>query len=242
MAIGFWGCHSYEAKTLKGQALMGWEHFNLNLTHSNDFSIDARNLILRVFDTATDALADEWKTESQAREKAIAEAYKVDEGEGGYLSQEYDWEKDMYRQRNQGVGALALDWLTCSLQGALHSAKTYLDSTHPPKPPYKGDGWLERVSNEYKERFGIDFRKGPVAFERIQELVLARNAGIHRDDGNLEKYLKTTADPRFIDSESEDRFFVTKDALVSTIQECEQFLKWIVSEIERLGPSPKRSK
>jgi len=110
----------------------------------------------------------------------------------------------LYRQRKQGVGALGLDWLMCSLQGALHSAKKYLNSTHAPKPPYKGRGWLEKVSNEYQQRFGIDFTKGPIHFERIQELVLARNAGIHRDDGNLETYLEKIEKLRFVDGE--DRF------------------------------------
>lgn len=219
---------------------MGWEHFNLNLMESTDFSITAQNVILRVFDIAISALDDEWERESESYEKAIAEGYKVDESEGDISLQERDWAEDLHRQRKQGVGALALDWLMCSLQGAIHSAKKYLNSTHAPKPPYKGDGWLEKVSNEYQQRFGIDFTKGPVRFERIQELVLARNAGIHRDDGILKTYLDKIEKPRFVDGE--DRFFVTKDDLVSTVQECEQFLKWVVAEIEKLRPSPKRSK
>lgn len=220
---------------------MGWEDFNLGLMQSMDFSITAQNVILRVFDSASDALDEEWERESENYDKAIAEAYGVDESEGSYVSQEREWEGDLYRQRKQGVGALSLDWLMCSLQGALHSAKKYLDSTHPAKGRYyRKRGWLGEVTDEYQQRFAIDFTKGPVSFERIQELVLARNAGIHRDDGNLDAYITTIDKPKFVDGE--DRFFVTKDALVSSIQECEQFLKWVVSEIEKLGPSRKRSK
>jgi hypothetical protein len=204
---------------------------------AGDFSIDAKSLILHVFEIASTALDEEWKKDTEFFNKKIAEAYAVDEGEGGYLSQEKDWEEHLYRQRMQGVGALALDWLMCSLQGALHSAKRYLDSTHAPKPPYKGDGWLGKVSNEYQQRFNIDFSKGPVSFERIQELVLARNAGIHRDDGNLEAYLKKISKPAFVDGE--DQFFVTTGALVLIIQECEKFIKWVVSEIEKLRPIAK---
>ena len=122
----------------------------------------------------------------------------------------------------------------CSLQGALHSAKRYLDSTHPPKPPYKGDGWIGKVSNEFQQRFNIDFSKGPIPFERIQELVLARNAGIHRDQGNLETYVAKIPKPAFVDEEGQ--FFVTIDALILIIQDCEEFIKWVVSEIEKLHP------
>ncbi len=201
---------------------------------AGDFSLDAHSLILRVFDIARSALNEEWKKDSEYFNKAIAEAYAVDESKGGYLSQEKDWEERLYRQRMQGVGALALDWLMSKLQDALHSAKTYLNVSHAPKPPYKGDGWLGKVSNEYQQRFNIDFVKGPISFDRIQELVLARNAGIHRDQGNLETYLKKISKPAFVDQEN--RFFVTRDALILIIQDSEKFIKWVVSEIEKLRP------
>src|SRR6266436_3379708 len=219
---------------------MGWEDFNFSLMQAGDFSIDAHSLILRVFDIASNALDEEWKKDSEDFNKSIAEAYAVDESEGSYLSQEKDWEEHLYRQRMQGVGALALDWLMSKLQDALHSAKRYLDSTHPPKPPYKGDGWIGKVSNEFQQRFNIDFSKGPIPFERIQELVLARNAGIHRDQGNLETYVAKIPKPAFVDEENQ--FFVTRDALVLIIQECEKFIKWVVSEIEKLRPITKASK
>jgi hypothetical protein len=58
---------------------MGWEAFNLSLMEAGDFSIDARNLILKVFDNASQALDDEWKRESEFFKQAIGEAYKVEE-------------------------------------------------------------------------------------------------------------------------------------------------------------------
>jgi hypothetical protein len=216
---------------------MGWEDFNLGLMEAFDFSIHAQNLVLRVFDSAGTALDDEWKKYIEEFKKEIGKAYAADESEGSIMSQERDWEEDLYRQRRQGIGALALDWLMCTLQGELHSAKKYLDSTHPPNPPYNGRDWLRRVSNEYQQRFRIDFDKGPVSLERIQELALARNAGIHRDHGNLETYLKTISKPAFVDDE--DRFFVTRDALVLIIQNCQQFIEWVVAEIEKLRPRAK---
>ena len=165
---------------------MGWSNINLSLLHSVDFSISTRELILRVFDSATAALDDEHKKYKDYFDKNIGKAYERDESEGGIMSSEMDWEEDMYRQRRQGVGALALDWLTFSLQEALNGAKKYLDSSHPPKASYAGKSWLFRTANEYQERFKIDFNKAPVSFDRIQEVVLARNAGVHRHVGRCQ--------------------------------------------------------
>jgi hypothetical protein len=161
-------------------------------------------------------------------------ATEDDEAEVSSLFQEMNWEEDLYRQRKQGVGALALDWLMSELKGALLSAKRHLDSSHPAthKYDYRKD-WLRTVCGEYSERFKIEFEGAPVAFDRIRELVFARNAGIHREDPKpLERYLNEIKTPAFTDDE--DGFFVTREALLVIIQESERFLKWVVSEIEKL--------
>jgi hypothetical protein len=129
---------------------MASEDFNLWLTQSSDFSTDAQSLILRVFDSASNALNGGWKKDSQNYKEEIAKAYTVDESEGDSLSHEMDWAEDLHRQRQQGVGALSLDWLMCSLQLALDSAKNYLNSTHPSTGSYDSHGWLQTVSNEYQ--------------------------------------------------------------------------------------------
>jgi hypothetical protein len=219
------------------QNAMGWEHFNIGLMEGIDFSLKTRNLILPVFDNATNALTEEWKKYEETFAKQIADAYKRDEGEGGMMSQERFWEEDLHRQRLQGVGALALDWLMSSVQIALRGAKAYLDKTHPPKPPYNknNEGWLGCAADEYQKRFGIDLKAGPVSFERIQELVLARNAGIHRENkGNLKAYVDNIKNPVFVDGEY---FFVKRADLVAIIDDSERFITWMVSEIEKLRPS-----
>jgi hypothetical protein len=136
---------------------MGWENINLNLMEAIDFGIKTQNLILPVFDNATNALNDEGKKYLARMDKQIAEAYERDEGEGGMMSQERDWEEDLHHQRLQSVGALALDWLMASVQVALRGAKSYLDKTHPAKSPYsKDEGWLGYAADEYQKRFGIE--------------------------------------------------------------------------------------
>ena len=219
---------------------MEWENINLNLMEAIDFGIKTQNLILPVFDNATNALNDEWKKYLARMDKQIAEAYERDEGEGGMMSQERDWEEDLHHQRLQSVGALALDWLMSSVQVALRGAKSYLDNTHPAKSPYsKDEGWLGYAADEYQKRFGIDFKAGRVPFERMQELVLARNAGIHREDkAVLDEYITKIKKPAFVaEGYVGEHFFVTRDALVPMIQDCEQFIKWAVAEIQRLRPA-----
>ncbi len=167
------------------------------------FSNDAHALILRVFVTASETLDDEWKRYVKSLEKYISED--------------------------------RLDWLMSSLKGTILGSKRYLDKSHP--ADLKGyrtkKGWLLDVSKEYKDRFGIDFTVSPVPFDRIEELVFARNAGIHREDyGSLEEYIAKVKNPRFVDDER--RFIVTRDALEVVIKECEQFVQWVVSDIEKL--------
>jgi hypothetical protein len=218
---------------------VGWKDINLGLMHAMDFSIKAQHVILPLFKSASNALDAEWKAEEESYRKSIADAYKLDESEGSIMSSEKDWMEDIYRQRQQGVGSLALDWLMNALKDALHGAKTYLDKSHPAKGRYQGDGWLARIADEYQKRFGIDLSKGPMRFERIQELVLARNAGIHRSEDILDEYLKKIDKPAFVDDE--DRFFVTYDALVQIAKECEQLTEWVVKEIEKLPLAKKQT-
>lgn len=203
------------------------------------FSHDARDLILKVFVTASETLDDEWKRYVKTFEEYISEP-RADESEVGIAYSEKDWEEDRHRQRVQAIGALALDWLMSSLKGVLSRAKRYLDKSHPADPKgYKTKttkGWLGVLFKEYKDRFGIDFTAGPVPFDRIEELVFARNAGVHRENENaLGTYLDNVKHPRFVDPE--DQFFVTKDALVVVIGECEQFVVWVDSELRKRRPA-----
>jgi hypothetical protein len=212
---------------------MGWEDFNLSLMGSIDFSVNAEHLILSVFDTASNALDKEWNSYVVAIHKEFPKTVGEDDTEAEFLSQEMDWMEHLYRQRRQGLGALALDWLMCSLQGTLNGAKRYLDSTHPAEREYKGrDGWLGNVSREFQDRFNVDFHKAPVPFERIQELVLARNACIHRTDGGLKQYLNKIDKPAFVDEE--DRLFVGREALDAIIKDCQEFIRWVEHEVEQL--------
>jgi hypothetical protein len=60
---------------------------------------------------------------------------------------------------------------------------------------------------------------------------------IEKTGGFEKKYLENVQNPRFVGDKEE--IFVTEDALVVVIGECEQFVEWVLSEIGKLRP-PKR--
>jgi hypothetical protein len=67
---------------------MGWKDINLGLMHAMDFSIQAQQVILPLFKSASNALDSEWKAEEENYRKSIAEAYELDESEASILSSE----------------------------------------------------------------------------------------------------------------------------------------------------------
>ena len=108
--------------------IMGWEHFNLNLLEAFDFEITAEHLVLRVFESASEALDDEWKNYVKRFDTRMSKG--MDESQAAFAFSERDWGERSHRQRMHGVGTLALDGLKCSFQGALHSANKYLDAIY----------------------------------------------------------------------------------------------------------------
>ena len=87
-----------------------------------------------------------------------------------------------------------MDWADDSLnlvgQAALNlvqaSLREYLDGfVFRFKPPAdvkpKGDNWFERRRNLFKEAYGIEWEKGPVALADLDEINVTRNDIHHRD-------------------------------------------------------------
>jgi hypothetical protein len=207
---------------------------------SQEFSVDARELVLQVFLLTMDKLDEQWKRFEELMEERIEGTIKArgeDEVESVPIYEEMALEQELQRQRKQGVGALALDWLMYSLKDTLNRAKRYFDESHPAKPRYKGDGWIAKMKAEYLDRFGIDLEQGP-HFTRIEELTLARNAGIHRDEKTIREYLDKTKEPRFVDFDLDGddplKFDVPRQALFSIISEAELYVDWVISELKVL--------
>jgi hypothetical protein len=214
---------------------MGRNNIDLQLLAATDFSITMKDVILPVFEHATSALRAEWTKYEESYDEQISSIDREgDESEAVILSSEKDWMEDIHRQRLQSVGILALNLGMISLQGAL-GAKKYLDKTHPPTDKYAGKNWLLKEKDEYLKRFQIDFDKAP-QFERVQELVLARNAGIHDADSPPTEYMEKVRKPLFIGSDAAriPTLEVKRDELIQILKETEAFIEWVVKEIKRV--------
>ena len=94
----------------------------------------------------------------------------------------------------------------------------------------RGKHWLARLQNEYRDRFGIDFCNGPVAIERIEELALARNAGLHWEGNALTEYEQRVPNPRFLEF---GIVIVSTDKLNEALEETKKFLGWVVDELKK---------
>lgn len=84
-------------------------------------------------------------------------------------------------------------------------------------------------------RFKINFQDSPVAFTGIEEIVRARDAGIHREGNALATYMKKVPTPRFIEEfDGKDSFWVTPQTFLEAVKDAEEFVKWVVDELKKL--------
>ncbi len=81
---------------------MGWKDINLNLLQGFEFSVNAQDLILCVFDRANEALDDQLKKYMESFDKQMSKP--MEESEADVAFSEKDWEQELHRQRMQGIG------------------------------------------------------------------------------------------------------------------------------------------
>ncbi len=215
---------------------MAWIDFDWLDFERDEFKGSVRTVIVEVFEKGIERLEHLWKEQNQ---KLTEEAEQAKGEEDRDIAWHLvSWEEYLHQQRQQALGSLALDWLMSSLHGRLNELKKYFDKSHPAAPPYKGDGWLSKMRQEYLSRFGIDFSRSE-RFATMEELVLARNAGIHRDNpGVIAEYRKKVREPGFIDSNGE--FEVTRGKFQQVVSDAEDFVGWVVDELKSLREASKR--
>lgn len=100
-----------------------------------------------------------------------------------------------------------------------------------------GRGWVQRRQDEFRVRFNIDFAEGPIPIGYLEELVLARNAGLHWDGSALEEYRRRVAVPRFI---KEGSLTVDRDSFLQATSDVVNFVKWVHVELKKLRLKPDR--
>lgn len=203
---------------------MGWRDIDLFEMESSGFSEELHAVIVPLFEEGTKRLADWEKERQDTREKMISEA--KDEEQADYAHNLADLEGWRNEQRGQVLGAAGLHYLYSTLRSGLKQLAHYFDRTHPRSAKsYKGKSELDRLKEEFIQRFGIDFEKSAL-FLTVRELALARNAGIHPE--SLREYTKKVALPRFCKG---GEFRVEQKPFMEVLDETEKFFAWVLKEM-----------
>ncbi len=209
---------------------MGWRDIDFLEVEKIIFSSEVEEVILPLYNASIEKLSA-WRRQTEERFKnAISEA-KTEDDETNARGQAV-YEESRYDEQNQAIGSLALHHLCTALKVALTDATRFFKTTHPRSArAYSEKNWLARMQNEYGERFGIDFEKCAVPFANIEELVLARNAGLHWDAEATEEYAKKVSKPRFLDG---GMVQVQPDQLRRGVDDAKQFVNWVIDQLKGL--------
>ena len=87
-------------------------------------------------------------------------------------------------------------------------------------------GWTASATS-IPRGLGVDFAKSPI-FERVTELALARNAGIHLGLETMNEYEKKVKSPRFCKN---GEFYVAREAILEILSETDHFFGWVVESL-----------
>lgn len=205
---------------------MSWQDFDFFDSEKDEFGRSFYEVVLPIWDASQNAFEQRQSEIDAERDSALSKA--SDEFEVADAFGWTDYRKTALDEQKNAVGAALLNVLCSALKGSLRGMARYFDHSHPAKGDYRGD-WLHKKSGEFKDRFGIDFEAGPVKFVRLEELVLARNAAIHPNDGTLKEYREKVPEPRFL---ANDRLSFEKPLLTQSFQDVNKFVEWVWTELK----------
>lgn len=208
---------------------MAWKDFDLFDVEKTSFDQQFHEVVLPILDFSYDRLLKlgrEIDSEyEEAMSRATSHAEEIDaRGWAAYKETVLDEQK-------LAVGAALLNVLQVGLKDTLDGMSRYFNTSHTPKPNYLGKSWLHRKQVEFLDRFGVDFKKSPVDFSSVEELVLARNAAIHSTDPTFDEYRKTIPVPRFTNGLF---LVVERAALVDCFNDVNEFLKWVWAQLKEI--------
>jgi hypothetical protein len=210
---------------------MGWQKFDFLEAEKAMFAAEIREVILPLYEAGVAKILELKKQTHMRFEKATMEAKSEAEqtdalGQAAYEDTRYD-------EQNQAIGSLALHHLCIALRVALADATRFFKKSHPRLVTrYPGKNWFARLQDEYKARFGIDFEKAPTPIAKIEELALARNAGLHWDGDAVKEYKQRVPKPRFLDFGCIVR--VRPGDFTEAVAEAETFLGWVIDQLKEL--------
>jgi hypothetical protein len=174
-------------------------------------------------------LRDAQESVSQVETQIEAEVSRILSGAEGeedvwFANNLRNHEMTILEKRKGLLGAAALNYLYGSLKLKLREIASYFDKSHPRDKEYSGKSELERLTDEFRKRFNLDFETFPGGFSKVQELALARNALVHDDFGD---YLAKVPQPRIIQSDGQFPVDLVEEIIGDTVQ----FVGWTVEEL-----------
>ena len=209
---------------------MEWEKLDLFDLEPSTFHSQIDEVVLPLFQAAEEKIIEWKKNIDKDFEDAISRAR--DETEEIDAKGNAAFRETTVGDQVQVIGSACLSFVCTALQDCLDEMASYFNTSHPRSSGgYRGKSWLQKRQQEYLERFGIDFTKGPIDFSRIEELILARNAGLHWDGSCLDEYREKIPAPRFI--ENGFIFTVNLETLLESTTDARTFVDWVWSELKK---------
>lgn len=197
------------------------------------FASQLSEVVVPLFD-ATDKHLAEWQEKIDADySEALSQAKH--EGDETNALGEAAYRATTVGEQRQLIGAACLGFVATALKDCLDDMGRYFQKSHPPGRRYVGRSWLQKRQDEYQERFQINFTKSPVKIGNIEELILARNAGLHWDGTAFEEYMEKVANPRFI---RHGLLTIDRDNFLSVIADVQVFVEWVHAELKKLPAKP----
>lgn len=206
---------------------MAWQDIDLFQLEASSFSLELYQVIVPLFEQGH-AMLKAWEDERRASLQGMLDEAKGDDDEERFARGVADEEEWRNFQRSQVLGATGLHYLYSAFKDGLKNLCRYFDKSHARVPGgYKGKHQLEQLREEFLQRFGVDWRNLP-HFDSIEELALARNAGIHMGADTLKEYISKIERPRFCKG---GEFAVERQSYMEILDEIERFFASVVQEL-----------
>lgn len=199
--------------------------------------------VRQLYETASAPYVDR-KSKIEREEEPYVPPYSEDP-EPAFLSEWLEADESL-----QALGHSCLSMLAASLQLYFRAwereAGCPIDASL--KPVFGKSGWLEGYRQHFHDRLGIDLKSGPVEFDLLHEVVLARNriqhaeSIVHSRTTFSESDLQKVKHPFFLDESERElltepeadglRWFlepsvhVTAEKLLSTLDAVVRFCEW----------------
>jgi len=204
--------------------------FDFLAYEASEFNSELDDVTAQIHEAATIRLQETYHELLSAADKCVREAEALDDhAEWDVARQLRQLEERRAIERERVVGWLALIFIVILLDLKLKKLKARLDMTHPARGPYRGKGWLDKLTDEYRERFGIDLRSNGTAFSFIEELVLARNSVVHNGGKPSKEYLREFTKPRLVDEQGAILF--SNKHFKEAVQVLKDYVDWLVREL-----------